>query len=96
VVLPSAAPSIFTGLRLSAGYAFIMLIASEMMGASSGLGWFVVQSQESYHVLRVFAGATVITSLAVITDFSIKLLQHRFTFWSSESEDFLCRGREAA
>ena len=85
VVLPSAAPAIFTGLRLSAGYAFIMLIAAEMMGASSGLGWFVAQSQESYHVLRIFAGATVITFLAVLTDFSLKLLQHRWTFWSSES-----------
>ena len=94
VVLPSAAPSIITGLRLSAGYAFIMLIASEMMGASSGLGWFVVQSQESYHVLRIFAGATVITFLAVATDVVIKLLQDRFTFWSSATHtDFLTQSR---
>jgi len=94
VILPSAAPSIFTGLRLSAGYAFIMLIASEMMGASSGLGWFVVQSQENYHVLRVFAGATVITFLAMLSDLLIKLLQNRFTFWdSATNEDFLEQGR---
>lgn len=97
VILPSAAPSIFTGLRLSAGYAFIMLIASEMMGASSGLGWFIVQSQESYHVLRIFAGATVITFLALLTDLSIRLLQHHFTFWSSETwEAFPGQGRGAA
>lgn len=97
VILPSAAPSIFTGLRLSAGYAFIMLIASEMMGASSGLGWFVVQSQENYHVLRVFAGATVITFLAVLTDLLIKLMQNRFAFRASESSDeFLEQGRGVA
>ena len=70
--------------RIGATVAFIMLIAAEMMGASSGLGWFVAQSQESYHVLRIFAGATVITFLAVLTDFSFKLLRHRWTFWSSE------------
>jgi NitT/TauT family transport system permease protein len=97
VVLPSAAPSMFTGFRLAAGYAFIMLIASEMMGASSGLGWFVVQSQESYHVLRIFAGATVITFLAVVTDAVIKLLQDRLTFWSSEPrKEFLSQGRGVA
>jgi len=82
VVLPSAAASIFTGLRLSAGYAFLMLIASEMMGAGSGLGWFVIQSQESYHVQRIFAGATVITFLAMATDLLIALLQHRIASWN--------------
>ncbi len=82
VVLPASAPSIFTGLRLAAGYAFIMLIASEMMGASSGLGWLVVQSQESYHVQRIFAGATVITALAVLTDLMLKLLEKRIVVWT--------------
>lgn len=90
VVLPASAPSIFTGLRLAAGYAFIMLIASEMMGASSGLGWLVVQSQESYHAPRIFAGATVITFLAVATDQLIKLIEGRVVVWSdSTSEDYL-------
>lgn len=74
VVLPSAAPAIFAGLRLSAGYAFIMLIAAEMMGASSGLGWLVIQAQESYHVARIFAGATVITGLALAVDGILKLI----------------------
>lgn len=88
VILPSAAPSIFTGLRLSAGYAFIMLVAAEMMGGSSGLGWFVAQSQESYHVVRIFAGATVITLLAVLTDLSLALVQSRLAFRSPEKRNF--------
>ncbi|WP_084201305.1 ABC transporter permease [Geobacter pickeringii] len=74
VVLPSAAPLIFAGLRLSAGYAFIMLVAAEMMGASSGLGWLVIQAQESYHVARIFAGAAVITGLALSVDGVLKLI----------------------
>ncbi len=86
VILPSAAPSLFTGLRLAAGYAFIMLIAAEMMGGGSGLGWFVLQSQENYHVLRIFAGATVITFFAVLTDLPLKLLQNRWTFKEQEDE----------
>src|SRR6185369_2085128 len=90
VVLPASAPSIFTGLRLAAGYAFIMLIASEMMGASSGLGWLVSQSQESYNAPRIFAGATIITFLAVTTDFLIKLIERKVVVWNdNSSEDFL-------
>ncbi len=86
VILPSSAPSIFTGLRLSTAYAFLMLIASEMMGSSNGLGWFVIQSQENYHIVWIFAGATVITFLAVVTDALINLLQNRIAFWSDAQQ----------
>jgi NitT/TauT family transport system permease protein len=86
VVLPSAAPAMFTGLRLAAGYAFIMLIAAEMMGASSGLGWLVIQYQESYHVTRIFAGATVITFLAVTTDCLLRLMEKRIVVWNEPAE----------
>lgn len=90
VILPSAAPSIFTGLRLAAGYAFIMLVASEMMGGSNGLGWLIVQSQENYHITRIFAGATVLTALAVTTDWLLKVFERRIVVWDAEvSEDYL-------
>jgi len=75
VILPSAAPAIFAGLRLAAGYAFIMLVAAEMMGASSGLGWLVLSAQESYHVPHIFAGATVITCLALGLDGVLKWIE---------------------
>jgi len=86
VVLPSSAPTIFTGVRLAAGYAFIMLIASEMMGASSGLGWLVAQGQENYHVTRIFAGAAVITTLAVATDGLLRLVERRVVVWKVNTE----------
>ena len=90
VVLPSAAPSIFTGLRLAAGYAFIMLVASEMMGGSNGLGWLIVQNQESYNISKIFAGATILTSLAIATDLLLKLLEKRVVVWDADvSEDYL-------
>lgn len=100
VVLPSAAPSICTGLRLASGYAFIMLVASEMMGGSNGIGWLIVQSQESYHVTRIFAGAAVLTALAVAADLLLKLAEKRLVVWDVDrSEDYLklapARGEES-
>lgn len=78
VVLPSAAPAIFAGLRLAAGYAFIMLVAAEMMGASSGLGWLVLSAQENYQVTHIFAGAAVITALALVVDGILKVIEKKF------------------
>lgn len=81
VVLPASAPSLFTGYRLAAGFAFVMLIAAEMMGASSGLGWYVVSAQEAYHAPSIFAGVTIITALALATDAVLKRIEARVIAW---------------
>ncbi|MFT8314873.1 MAG: ABC transporter permease [Clostridium sp.] len=78
VVLPSILPSIFVGLRISAGYSFYMLIAAEMMGASSGLGWLLLSYQQTYDIKRIFATAVVIAFLGLIMDIFMKFIQNRF------------------
>ncbi|MFL0196746.1 ABC transporter permease [Clostridium sp. WILCCON 0269] len=78
IVIPSSLPSIFLGLRLSAGYSFFMLIAAEMMGASSGLGWLLLTYQQIYDIKRLFATAVVIAFLGLFMDILIKFIQDRF------------------
>ena len=48
-----AAPSIITGMRLAATYSFLMLVVSEMVGASSGLGYLIVNARSSLSVRSV-------------------------------------------
>ncbi len=79
VVFPASLPSIFTGLRLSAGYSVFMLVAAEMMGASSGLGWLIKSSEETYQILNIYGGALVIALLGVLIDGLMQLLEKRFT-----------------
>ncbi len=81
VVLPAAAPAIFTGLRLSAGYSFFLLIAAEMMGASSGLGWFILYSQENFNIHWIFAGAVVIALLGLAIDTVLVFMEKRLIVW---------------
>jgi NitT/TauT family transport system permease protein len=64
-----------------------MLVATEMMGTSSGLGWFVVQSQESYHAARIFAGATIITALALALDAALKRIERKLIRWKPEFDE---------
>jgi NitT/TauT family transport system permease protein len=79
VVFPASLPSIFTGLRLSAGYSVFMLVAAEMMGASSGLGWLIKSSEENYQILNIYGGALVIALLGVFIDCLMQFLEKRFT-----------------
>lgn len=68
VVLPAAAPALWDDLRVSAGWAWSYLVLSELVAGSSGIGYFVVQSQRYLQTERVFAGILFIGLLGVITD----------------------------
>ncbi|MBW4082979.1 ABC transporter permease [Paenibacillus sp. S150] len=68
ILLPSALPSILTGTRLAAGYSLLFLVAAEMMGASSGLGFMIYTAQANYQIVEMFAGVVVIAALAMILD----------------------------
>ncbi len=55
-----------------------MLIAAEMMGASSGLGWLLLSYQQIYDIKRIFATAIVIAFLGLLLDVLIKFIENRF------------------
>lgn len=81
VILPGAAPTIFTGLRVSLGLALFMLVAAEMIGASSGLGWLVHNSSQNFQVPRLYASATLIVLLGVFINKSFLALEKGLFVW---------------
>jgi NitT/TauT family transport system permease protein len=79
VILPGASSSIFSGIRLGMGSACLMLIAAEMIGASAGLGWLVLNSQINYQITRLFAAAVTIAVLGILLTNIIILLEKKLT-----------------
>ena len=65
VLVPSAVPSFFAGLKISAAYAVIGAVIGEWVGASSGLGLFITRSQTAFRVDRVFVAIVVIATLSI-------------------------------
>ena len=63
VVLPSAAPKVFAGLRVSLAIAVILMVISEMVATVNGVGFELVQAQRSFQTLDVWA---VIVLLGII------------------------------
>ena len=71
IVLPSAMPMIFTGLRLSLGVAWMVLIAAEMLAQNPGLGKFVwdeFQNGSSNSLARIMAAVLVIGAVGYLLD----------------------------
>jgi ABC-type nitrate/sulfonate/bicarbonate transport system permease component len=63
IVVPSSAPYIFTGLRISLAVALILVVISEMVAANDGIGYFILYMQRSFQVGSMYAG---IVTLAII------------------------------
>ncbi len=80
VVLPSSVPMIFTGLRVSLGIAWMVLIAAEMLAQSPGLGKFVwdeFQNGSSQSLSRIMAAVLAIGFIGFLLDRGMLLIQKK-------------------
>jgi ABC-type nitrate/sulfonate/bicarbonate transport system permease component len=75
IVLPGSLPHIFTGVRLAWGISLIVIIAAEMVGATAGLGYMVLEAQQTFRTERVFAGIFVIGLIGFATDLGFRRLR---------------------
>lgn len=83
VVMPSAMPLIFTGLRLSLGVGWMVLIAAEMLAQNPGLGKFVwdeFQNGSSDSLARIMVAVLTIGLIGFMLDRVMFALQQAFTF----------------
>ena len=87
IVLPSSVPMIFTGLRLSLGIAWMVLIAAEMLAQNPGLGKFVwdeFQNGSSDSLGRIMVAVLVIGLIGFLLD-RIMLLIQRAVSWDKNA-----------
>ena len=87
IVLPSAIPMIFTGLRLSLGIGWMVLIAAEMLAQNPGLGKFVwdeFQNGSSNSLARIMVAVLVIGFIGFLLDRGMLMLQ-RMVSWDKSA-----------
>jgi len=81
IVLPAALPSIFAGLRIAIGSAWMLTVTAEMVAVKSGLGYVL---WDSYYFLRydiVLAAMISIGLLGYLCDLAIKMLMNAVLHW---------------
>jgi nitrate/nitrite transport system permease protein len=83
IVIPSAIPSIFTGLRLSLGIAWMVLIAAEMLAQNPGLGKFVwdeFQNGSSQSLGRIMVAVLAIGFIGFLLDRLMLIIQRKVSW----------------
>jgi NitT/TauT family transport system permease protein len=83
VVLPSALPQIFTGLRLGIGMGWVAVIVAEMIGVKSGLGYILWQAYYWNRMDMLICTVFTIGVLGFISDRIVYVYARRKFFWAS-------------
>jgi NitT/TauT family transport system permease protein len=85
IILPAAIPGIMTGIRLGGSYSVLSLVASEMIGSESGLGFLVLYSQEVFQIPEMFAAIVTLAFVGLSLNFGLSLIEARFSKWKQDS-----------
>jgi ABC-type nitrate/sulfonate/bicarbonate transport system permease component len=81
VVLPAAGPQIFAGMRTSLSLALIMMVISEMVASTNGIGYFVLESQRTFAIPEMWSGILLLGILGYALNFGFGLIERRVLRW---------------
>ncbi|KZX14799.1 putative aliphatic sulfonates transport permease protein SsuC [Methanobrevibacter cuticularis] len=86
VLIPASLPTVFTGIRMGAVFAFFMLIGAEMLGSTSGLGHMIMQAQMVMQIPKMWAGIVTVALLGYLVNYVILYLERRVSTWKQDVE----------
>jgi NitT/TauT family transport system permease protein len=83
VILPSALPMIFAGLRLGAGTALLLLVAAEMIAVESGIGFLVLHAGNIMATTKLMVGIVLLSLLGVLSHWGLARLERLAIPWQA-------------
>jgi ABC-type nitrate/sulfonate/bicarbonate transport system permease component len=81
IVLPSASPYIFAGMRVSLAVALIVMVISEMVAASSGIGYFILSAQRGFQIREMFAGVLTLAVIGYVLNRLFVAIENKVLGW---------------
>ena len=79
--LPAATPQIFAGMRTSLSLAVIMMVISEMVASTNGIGFFVLQSQRSFAIPEMWSGIVLLGIVGYALNLLFTAVERRVLAW---------------
>jgi len=88
VVLRASLPQVFAGLRIALGLSLVMMVVSEMVSSSDGLGFLVLQSQRTYALTQMYAGVLLLGALGGLFTIVFTIGERRLLRWYAGQKGF--------
>lgn len=80
VILPAAAPTIMTGMRISIGIAWLVIVAAEMLVGGTGIGYFVWNEWNNLSIANILVAVLMIGVIGMVLDLCFARLQKAVTY----------------
>jgi NitT/TauT family transport system permease protein len=87
VILPAASPSIFTGIRIGLGLAWVLVVVGEMTGVPTGLGANIMDARQLSRTDLVISGMIYIGILGFLSDRVVMLIGRRALWWNPNARN---------
>jgi len=84
VMLPSALPMIFAGLKLGAGTSLLLLVAAEMIAAASGIGFLILNAQNLMETTTLMVGIVLLSLLGLVSHWLLARLERVVIPWRTD------------
>ncbi len=85
VILPASLPSFLTGLRSGLGLGWMFVVAAELMGASSGLGYLLVLGQNTLSPEIILASIILFAIVGKLSDWLLKIVEQKSLHWQDNA-----------
>jgi ABC-type nitrate/sulfonate/bicarbonate transport system permease component len=81
IVIPSALPQIFVGIRTGVAISWALVVAAELVAAQSGLGYLVMRAATFFQIDYVYIGVAMIALAAVLMEWMVRAAEARLIHW---------------
>ena len=81
VLFPAALPSIMSGIRIALPLSMVIVVITEMIGESAGLGYYISYASASFMYASSYAGVIAIAIVGFSMDRTLVLIRNRVLFW---------------
>ena len=85
VILPSAMPMIFAGMRVGLGLGLILVVIAEMLAGTGGVGFLIIDMQRTFQVTRMYAWLLILAVLGFALNSLFVRLERRAIHWALPS-----------
>ncbi|WP_219414433.1 ABC transporter permease [Pseudonocardia nigra] len=81
VILPAAAPQILSGLQVSLQIAFVVMITSEMLASTEGIGYMTILAQQTFAITDMWSGMLLLGVLGYLLNLLFTVAERRVLHW---------------
>lgn len=85
ITLPAASPNIVAAMRTALSLGLLMMIVSEMVASTTGIGFFTLQAEQNFAYRDMWAGMLLLGVLGYVLNASLDRFERRVLFWQSRS-----------